>query len=307
MHDNYADRLSRAILDKKSPLCVGLDPVYDRLPAEFRDTDTGGDPLEAGAEAITRYCKRVCELVVDHAATVKPQLAYFETFGAAGVRAAAEVARHARELGLLVIGDLKRGDIGSTADAFATAYFGETTVGDDAAGAFAWDAITVNPYMGVDAIRPFLPYCRDHGKGIYVLVRTSNPSSREIQSLIADGSPIFHHVARLVDEWGADSVGECGYSAVGAVVGATFPAELDEARNLMPRTPFLIPGVGAQGGAAADVLGALGDRGIGGVVNSSRGILYAFEKSSTTNWETAVTAAASELREELWQGITVDA
>ncbi len=302
---NFADRLSEAILAKHSPVCVGLDPVWDRLPAEFRDAGgASDDPLERGADAIEGFCKRVCELVAPHAATVKLQLAYFEIFGPPGIRAARNVSRHASELGLLVIGDVKRGDIGSTADAFAQSYFGDTSLDSSSnpARALPFDAVTVNPYMGIDAIRPFMPYCRDHGKGLFVLVKTSNPSSIDVQSLVTDEELVFHRVARLVAEWGAECVGSHGRSAIGAVVGATFPRELLEARERMPASPFLIPGVGAQGAKAEDVVAALGEPATNGVVNSSRGILYAYEKDDDPNdWESSVVRETTKLANALWR------
>lgn len=299
---NFADRLSEAILAKHSPVCVGLDPVWDRLPAEFRDAHTDRDPLERGAAAIEAFCRRVCDLVAPHAATVKLQLAYFEIFGPPGIRAAREVARHASELGLLVIGDVKRGDIGSTADAFALSYFGDTTLGSASERALPFDAVTVNPYMGFDAIRPFVPYCRDHGKGLFVLVKTSNPSSIDVQSLVTDNELVFHRVAKLVAEWGAECVGKHGRSAIGAVVGATFPRELLEARERMPATPFLIPGVGAQGAKAEDVVAALGNPPVNGVVNSSRGILYAYEKDDDPSaWESSIVRETTRLASALWR------
>ncbi len=307
MSDLYADRLSAAVQKKKSAVCVGLDPVFDRLPPSIREGLDLSDPLEAGAQAIETFCRRVCELVADDAATVKLQMAYFERFGPPGMRAARNVALAARELGLIVIGDIKRGDIGSTVGAFADAYFGETRVGDVSAEAFPWDAVTLSPYMGSDSIRPFLDACRDRGKGLYVLVRTSNPSSKEIQELPSDGSPVFHHVARLVDEWGREYRGASGFSSVGAVVGATFPRELAEARERMPHTPFLVPGVGAQGATAADVSAAFDSAGDGAVVNSSRGILYAYEKGEPGDWEDAVVQATRRLRDELQAALPVDA
>ncbi len=310
---HYADRLIHAIRAKESSVCVGLDPVVDRLPAEFlrqveNDVPENG-PLEAGARAISSFCRRVCDVTVEHAPVFKVQMAYFEIFGPAGVRAAAEVAAHARSLGALVIGDLKRGDIGSTASAFATAYFGSTELAGTREHAFEWDAITVNPYMGLDAIEPFLPHCgtgteADPGRGLYALVRTSNPSSRDLQDLEVEGRPLYTRVAELVDGWGSDRVGAEGFSSVGAVVGATFPAELETCRTAMPRTPFLVPGVGAQGGRPEDVHAALGEDGTGAVVNSSRGILYAFD-GNEGSWEAAVEAAALELKTRLRGAKTV--
>jgi orotidine-5'-phosphate decarboxylase len=302
MTRNFADRLFDAVRTKESPLCVGIDPTLDRIPATIRRRafEVHDDPLAAGADAIGVFCRRVVEIVAEHAACVKLQMAFFERFGDAGIRAAREVVDLARSRDLVVIGDLKRGDIGSTVAAFASAYLGETDAEADRHPAVAFDAITVNAYMGSDAITPYLPLCRDRGKGIFVLVRTSNPSSREIQDLVCDGLPLFHHVARLVDEWGRDCVGDCGMSSVGAVVGATFPRELGEARARMPAAPFLVPGVGAQGARAEDVAPAFREDGLGAVVNSSRGILYAFEKRGSGGaWEDAVAEAAAGLRRAL--------
>lgn len=303
---NFADRLTEAIRARESALCVGIDPDPARLPGELR-VEPGGRPLEEGARAIERFSIRIAELVADLAPVVKIQMAYFERFGPPGMAAARTVAERARELGLLVIGDVKRGDIGSTAAAFAESYFGESAHGGSSARAFPFDAVTLNPYLGADAIDPFLPFCRDAGAGVFVLVRTSNPSSSRIQELDCRGKPLFHEVAELVDGLGRDLVGSCGYSAVGAVVGATFPEELATARRRMPRSIFLVPGVGAQGGTARDVLAAFDSEGLGAVVNSSRGILYAHEKRAGTDWETAVRDAARELAGSLPGGRPVDA
>jgi orotidine-5'-phosphate decarboxylase len=302
MSRNFADRLFDSVRARQGPLCVGLDPVLERIPPEIRSaaSEKTRDPHAAGAAAIGRFCRRVLDVVHEHAACVKIQMAFFELHGHHGIREAGEVVRHARALGLPVIGDLKRGDIGSTVAAFAGAYLAEEP-GDGERSFPAFDAITVNPYMGTDAIAPYLPICRASGKGLFVLVRTSNPSSGEIQDLEAGGEPVFHHVARLVARWGGgDLAGESGWSAVGAVVGATFPEELARARSLMPHAPFLVPGVGAQGATAADVAQAFGRDGLGAIVNSSRGILYAFEKARDRGpWERAVAGAADRLRRSL--------
>jgi len=302
MTANFSDRLFDAVRRKSSPLCVGLDPFLARIPRPIRDRAVAQheDPHAAASEAIARFCERVVDVVADHAACVKIQMAFFEAFGHHGIRAAEEVIDRARDRGLLVIGDVKRGDIGSTVAAFADAYFAGPEVNGERRAPLPFDAVTVNPYMGTDAVAPLARECARSGHGLFVLVRTSNPSSREIQDLACDEEPLFHHVARLVDHWGAEIPGACGFHAVGAVVGATFPTELARCRELMPSTPFLVPGVGAQGGSAADVAAAFRKDGLGAVVNSSRGILYAFEKAAPgTAWEDAVAREARTLARSL--------
>lgn len=281
----FTDRVSAAVADKDSCLVVGLDPVLDRLPTEISRADP--------AEAFRRFGREVIDAVAPYAVAIKPQVAYYEVLGADGWRAYEDAIGAAHDAGLLVIGDVKRGDIGSTAAAYARAHLrphGDRPVAD---------AITVNPYLGADGVQPFVDEARDHGGGVFVLVRTSNPSGVEIQGLeLVDGGTVDERVAALVNAWGSDD-GASPYTDVGAVVGATSGEALARLRAAMPRAWFLIPGVGAQGGTADDVAGAFGDDGRGVLVNASRSILYAHESRTDVPWRTAIADAARALRDEL--------
>ena len=285
---NFADRLSASVDGKKSCVVVGLDPRIERLPAELRER-AERSPAEAAA-AILEFNRRVLKAVAPHVVAAKPQVAFYEALGPEGMRVFADTIRAAHEQDLLVIADMKRGDIGSTAEAYAQACF-------DRLGA---DAVTLNPYLGSDAIQPFLKRAPE-GKGVFVLVKTSNPSSVEIQDLDAGGQPLYEKVATLVDGWGEDFVGESGYSAVGAVVGATFPGAVRKLRKLMPRATILLPGYGAQGATAKDCRPAFDSEGHGAVVNSSRGIIFAFAERAPASdkWEDSVAEAAKRMKEEL--------
>ncbi len=289
----FADRLMAEMISKRSQVVVGIDPRLEQLPPEL----AGMPP----ADAFVAFAHGVVEAVAEHAAAVKPQVAFFEALGCEGMRAYAETVRIAREAGLLVIGDVKRSDIASTAAAYATAHLGAD------GGDFVADAVTVNPYLGADGVRPFLDAAAAHGRGVFALVKTSNPSSADIQDLDCGGRPLYERVAELVEEWGAPLRGESGYSSLGAVVGATYPQELARLRELMPHTPFLVPGFGAQGGGVDEVKAAFDPDGLGAVVNSSRGIIFAYEKEpyrtefGPGRWREAVRAAAEEMRGELWE------
>ncbi len=290
----FADRLATAVREKDSCLVVGLDPFLDRLPLQILEAaGETDDPRANAALAIERFNAGVIEAVAPFAAAVKPQVAFYEMFGPAGIAAYERTLGLAHDAGLLVIGDIKRGDIGSTASAYARAHL------DPMPGVPAADAVTVNPYLGRDSIAPFLEAAGKRDAGVFVLVRTSNPSAVELQELSGHGRPLYEDVAALVDEWGRDLVGESGFSSVGAVVGATAPEALMRLRSLMPKTWFLIPGVGAQGGAARDVAPAFAHNGLGALVNSSRGILYAYGDPATSAWQDAVANAAKTLRDEL--------
>jgi len=298
---NFADRLCTEIARKQSQVVVGLDPRLGRLPEELRPS---GNDVRKAAEAFIAFNRLVIEAVSRHAVAVKPQVAFYEALGCEGMRAYAETIRLAREAGLLVIGDVKRNDIAGTAAAYAAAHLG--TPAGEGGGDFVADAITVNPYLGEDGIRPFVNSAAAHGRGLFALVKTSNPSSADIQDLDCGGRPLYERVAALVERWGAPHRGACGYSCLGAVVGATFPDELARLRELMPHTLFLVPGFGAQGGGVGDVLAAFDADGLGAVVNSSRGIIFAYERRPSVPWQRAVADAAAEMRRALWQATHSD-
>ncbi len=274
----FADRLAAEVERKRSQLVVGLDPRVDLMPIELR-----GD--------VARFCCGLIDAVAPHAVAVKPQLAFFEQLGSAGLAAFERICTYARRAGVLVIADGKRGDIGSTARAYADAYLeGEPPRAD---------ALTVNPWLGRDSVEPFLGAVRRGGVGIFVIVRTSNVSGDLQDAVLKDGRPMWHHVAGLVEEWGEGTVGEGGLSSVGAVVGATHPRAVAEARRLMPRTILLLPGVGAQGGSIADLERAFQSGPASALVNASRSINYAFRESGA-DYREAAGAEAARLRQEIW-------
>jgi orotidine-5'-phosphate decarboxylase len=283
----FGDRLAEAIERKRSQLVVGLDPRLDLLPVELR-----GDPP---ASAVSRFCRGIVDAVAPHAVAIKPQLAFFEALGPEGMRAVEEVCAYARAAGLLVIADGKRGDVGSTARAYAAAYL-QPRAGADAVA----DALTVNPYLGRDSLEPFLAACRREGAGIFCLVKTSNEGGADVQDLVLrDGQPLWQHVARLVGEWGEDIVGERGLSSVGAVVGATHPRAVGEARRILPRAILLLPGVGAQGATPADVARAFTSGPASALVTVSRAVMYASRRSDA-DWRTAAGLEAARLKSEVW-------
>jgi orotidine-5'-phosphate decarboxylase len=285
---SFPDRLAEAVERKRSQLVVGLDPRLDLLPVELRG--------EAPAAAVGRFCRGIVDAVAPYVVAVKPQLAFFEALGAEGLRALDDASTYAREAGLLVIADGKRGDIGSTARAYAAAYLEPR----EAAPPLA-DALTVNPYLGEDSLEPFLQAARLHGAGVFVLVRTSNAGAADVQELaLSDGRPLWHHVARLVAGWGDGLVGERGLSSVGAVIGATVPRAVGEARRAMPQAVFLLPGVGAQGATPADVARAFTSGPASALVNASRSVIYAY-RGSDADWRAAAGAEAARLAREVWR------
>jgi orotidine-5'-phosphate decarboxylase len=291
---SFADRLAEAVERKRSQLVVGLDPRPDLLPVELRgDAHLG---RRHAADACARFCRGLVDAVAPYVVAVKPQVAFFEALGADGIAALEDVCAYARTVGLLVIADAKRGDIGSTARAYAAAYV-ETR--EDGTPPLA-DAVTVSPYLGRDALEPFLLACRREGAGLFCLVKTSNAGGAEIQDLaLSDGRPLWQQVARLVHEWGEDLVGEHGLSSVGAVVGATHPRAVGEARRLMPAAVLLLPGVGAQGATPADVARAFTSGPASALVTVSRSVIYAFRVEGA-DWRTAAGAEAARLRREVW-------
>lgn len=271
--------LIEKIQKTKAPICVGLDPMLSYIP-EFileQEIEEHKETLKAAAEAIWQYNKAIIDHTFDLIPAVKPQIAMYEQFGLEGLIAYKKTIDYCHEKGLLVIGDVKRGDIGSTSAAYATAHLGHVQVGNKKLSGFNTDFITVNPYLGTDGVKPFIEVCNQENKGIFVLVKTSNPSSGEFQDRLVDNRPLYQLVAEKVTEWGAMSM-EKGYSNVGAVVGATYPQMSKLLRKQMPHTYFLVPGYGAQGGTAEDLRYCFNEDGLGAIVNSSRGIIAAYKQ-----------------------------
>jgi orotidine-5'-phosphate decarboxylase len=301
---DYASRLNSAVRSKGNPVVVGLDPRFEQLPAEIRKSavERNAASTEQIALAFEEFCDRIIDVVAPLVSAVKPQAAFFEEYGPAGCAALGRVIRRAREAGLMVICDAKRGDIGTTAEAYARGYL----AGREAdAAAWGADALTVNPYLGRDTLEPFVRVAVERGAGIYVLVRTSNSGAGTFQGQSGENSPLYLRVAAVVEELAEATARGADYGAVGAVVGATFPQELVELRAAMPHAPLLIPGYGAQGGTARDIAGAFDENGLGAVVNSSRGILFALEREkyasrfAPADWERAVEAATRDMIADL--------
>lgn len=278
------DTLINKIIEKKNPTVAGLDPKLDYVPEDMKQAAFSeyGENFTGAAQAILQFNKTLIDALCDIVPAVKPQCAYYEMYGIEGMRCLYETIRYAQENGMYVILDAKRGDIGATSEAYARAYLGETKIGGSSAAAFDADCLTVNPYLGTDGIAPFVRQCSEHEKGIFVLVKTSNQSSGELQDLKSGGRYIYEHMADLVKQWGADLIGTHGYSSVGAVVGATYPEQAEVLRKIMPHTYFLVPGYGAQGGKAEDVAKSFNRDGLGAIVNASRSIMCAYQKQGGT-------------------------
>ena len=290
------DRLIEKIIDMKNPTCVGLDTLFDYLPDNMREGVTN---FEQASERIFEFNKKLVDTVRDIVPSVKVQIAYYEMYGVAGMKAYEETLKYAAEKGMVVIADAKRNDIGSTASCYAKTFLGETEVNGNAFKPFPADYVTVNGYLGTDGIAPFVEQCEKNDKGIFVLVKTSNPSSGELQNLVLEnGKPVYEYMGGLVEKWGESTIGKYGYSAVGAVVGATHPTEAKRLREVLPHTFFLIPGYGAQGGNAEMLKSCFAENGLGGVVNNSRGILCAYKKLGGTYYEAARSACVA-MKEDL--------
>ena len=272
-------QLIEKIQKTKAPICVGLDPMLNYIPEHILKKSFGdfGETLEGAADAIWNFNKEIVDHTFDLIPSVKPQIAMYEQFGIEGLKVYEKTVRYCQDKGLLVIGDAKRGDIGSTSAAYATAHLGKVKVGNSVCTAFNTEFLTVNPYLGTDGVKPFVDVCKAEDKGLFVLVKTSNPSSGEFQDKLVDGRPVYELVADKVVEWGADCM-DGAYSNVGAVVGATYPEMSAILRKLMPNTYFLVPGYGAQGGTAKDLKPCFNEDGLGAIVNSSRGIIAAYKQ-----------------------------
>lgn len=272
-------QLIEKIQKTKAPVCVGLDPMLGYIPEHIlnQSFDGLGETLEAAADAIWNFNREIVNHIFDLIPAVKPQIAMYEQFGIEGLKVYEKTVRYCQEKGLLVIGDAKRGDIGSTSAAYAAAHIGRVKVGQNVCAAFNTDFVTVNPYLGTDGVQPFVDVCKAEDKGLFVLVKTSNPSSGEFQDRLLDGRPLYEMVADKVAQWGLDCM-DGSYSNVGAVVGATYPQVSESLRSLMPKTFFLVPGYGAQGGTAKDLRHCFNKDGLGAIVNSSRGIIAAYKQ-----------------------------
>ncbi len=300
---NAIDILIDKIKKTDNPTVMGLDPRYGMLPECIKNKY--GKDVKSICEGILEYNKNLIDATYDIIPAVKPQIAFYEMFGIEGIKCFKETCKYAKEKGMIVILDAKRGDIGTTAEAYSNAYLGKTLVGEKEESFYDIDFITVNPYLGIDGVKPFIEDCKKYNKGIFVLVKTSNKSSGELQDLkLENGKTIYEKVAELVNLWGEDVVGEYGYSSVSSVVGATYPNQLKELREIMPKSYFLIPGYGAQGGKAEDI--ALGFKnGLGGIVNASRSLMCAYksdiwkDKYSDEEYAKATRAEAIRMRDEL--------
>lgn len=294
---NFSDRLAEAVRRTRAPVLVGLDPRVDQLP--FAQGAYPAD-RQATAALYVEFCRGVIDAVAGLVPGVKPQAAFFEQLGPAGMSALADVIDHARRAGLLVVLDGKRNDIGSTAEGYADAYLGPRPQ-----SAWGADALTVSPYLGDDSLEPFVKVARARDAGVFVLVKTSNPGGGRFQDLRIDGLPLYRHVADAVEKLAYSTRGECGYGSVGGVVGATYAEQLAELRVAMPHSWFLVPGYGAQGGAASDVAAAFDGQGLGAVVNNSRAIIFAHAREpysarfGAARWQDAVAAATTDMIGEL--------
>lgn len=296
-------RLIEKIAQMQNPSVVGLDSLLDYIPQHIKDEKfaTYGDTFDAAAQSILEYNKAIIDQICDIVPAVKPQAAYYEMYSWQGMWALCETVKYAQEKGMIVIMDGKRNDIGSTMQAYAKAHLGTSTVNGKELSAFGSDMLTVNGYLGSDGVNPLLPICDEQDKGIFVLVKTSNPSSGELQDQKIGDKSTYETMGAMCEQWGSQTENNYGYSRVGAVVGATYPEQLAEMRQKMPHTFFLVPGYGAQGGGANDVAGAFDKNGLGAIVNSSRAILTAWKKAGTDGKDFAEQArkAALAMKEDI--------
>lgn len=293
------DRLIEKIVEKQNPSVAGLDPKLSYIPEYIKSAafEQYGKTLEGAAEALWLFNKGLIDSLCDIVPAVKPQAAYYEMYGWQGVRALDRTIAYAKEKGMFVITDGKRNDIGTTMQAYAAAHLGKTEIEGESVAAFGADALTVNGYLGTDGIAPVIEIAKAEDKGMFVLVKTSNPSSGELQNLeLEGGETIYLHMGKLCERWGREIPGKYGYSGVGAVVGATYPQQLTELRMALPHTFFLVPGYGAQGGTADDIAGAFDKNGLGAIVNSSRGIMCAWQKSGGDEADYAAAAREEAIK-----------
>ncbi len=301
---NAIDKLINKIKETNNPTVIGLDPRYEMLPKcvinKYPKT------LEGASEAIIEYNKALIDATYDIIPAIKPQIAFYEMFGISGMQAFKETCKYAKEKGMMIIADIKRGDIGSTAQGYSNAYLGRTPIGEIEESVYDVDFVTVNPYMGTDCVKPFIEDCKKYNKGIFILVKTSNPSSGELQDVkLENGEEVYKKVAELVESWGEELRGKYGYSSIAAVVGATYPKQLEELRKMAPHTYFLIPGYGAQGGKAKDIALGFDKDGLGGIINASRSLMCAYksdfwkDKYTEEEYAKATRAEALRMKDEL--------
>ena len=288
------NQLVKKIEELKAPIVVGLDPMLDYVPEQIKEKAFSeyGETLEGAGEAIWQFNKGILDATSDLIPAVKPQIAMYEQFGIEGLKAFYKTCAYAKEKGLVIIGDIKRGDIGSTSKAYAVGHVGKVQVGSKSYRGFEEDFVTVNPYLGSDGVKPFIDVCKEEKKGIFVLVKTSNPSSGEFQDQLIDGKPLYELVAQKVDQWGEEHMGD-SYSYVGAVVGATYPEMGAALRKVMPKNYILVPGYGAQGGKGSDLAPFFNKDGLGAIVNSSRGIIAAYKQEKYAKFGPEAYADAS--------------
>lgn len=298
------DRLIEKIVQTQNPTVVGLDPKLDYVPQFIKNKafEKYGNTLEAAAAAILEFNKGLIDNLCDIVPAIKPQCAYYEMYGWQGMKTLSETIAYAKEKGMYVITDGKRNDIGSTMTAYSTAHLGKVQVNGESFSPFGGDALTVNGYLGEDGIKPLFADMKEFDKGIFVLVKTSNPSSGELQDKNLEDKTLYQTMGDLCQKWGQENMGKYGYSGVGAVVGATYPEQLKELRETCPNTFFLVPGYGAQGGGAKDVAQAFDKKGLGAIINSSRGIICAYQKKETYSEKDYAVAARDEairMREDI--------
>lgn len=292
------DRLIEKIEQTQNPTVAGLDPKLDYVPEYIKRKcfEKYGETLKGAAKALLKFNKGLIDALYDIVPAVKPQAAYYEMYGTEGVKTLYKTQEYARAKGMYVITDGKRNDIGTTMEAYATAHLGKVKVGSAEFEPFLGDALTVNGYLGSDGIKPLLKVCKENDKGIFVLAKTSNPSSGELQDKKIDGVPVFEIMGKMCEEWGKELTGVYGYSGVGIVAGATYPEQIKRLREILPHTFFLIPGYGAQGATAKDISAAFDKKGLGGIVNSSRGIMCAYQKQKCDEREFAEAARKEAIR-----------
>ena len=295
--------LIEKILAKNNPTVMGLDPILDYVPEQIKKKAVSefGDSFKAAGEAIFEFNKGLIDAAAELIPAVKPQSAFYEMYGIEGMIALERTIDYAKKAGLYVILDVKRNDIGNTAGAYASAFLGETKLFGHSESASPVDCVTVNPYLGIDGVQPFIETAAAHDKAMFILVKTSNKSSGDFQDLDIGGETLYRRVGAKVEEWGSPYLGESGYSPCGAVVGATYPAQLTELRAALPHTFFLIPGYGAQGGAAKDIEGAFDERGLGAIVNSSRALMCAYKKAGDdgSNYQSLTREAVRVMRDDI--------